>query len=370
MNRQFAPFIAFSILTLFVFCDSVAPASAQSVSYITQQSVNSAVQSVLQNIRDRIQTGQTASPPLAGNQPLQFTGDDARSQQYFANVFGPLAYADASLPNTKGPSLAPAPIPPQWGVWATGSGNWQRSTIAGSTTHSTAGTGIGGIDYTKIGVFSASDAIVIGINGSGTGLHSSDGTDATTPAVGAFAAYVNGQFSADFSFLAAFTDLNIPVAIAGYSKIDSYSYTGDLNYRFDLTEKSWIEPTVGLTYGNTFFDTADAITGDILTIQGGARVGTEFVLPDGIKVQPTVTGLAYSNVVESEGGISIQLPNGESTGAPAGVDKGQVWGKGDAKFNFVFTDSLSAYLEGSVYGTGGTFDSLGESAQGGVRYVF
>jgi hypothetical protein len=362
--------IAFAGLVGTALAGGVQPAHAQSTSYIVQQAVNSAVQSVLQNVRDQIQSGQVAPLPGGGTR-LQFTAEDAATDNYYDHVFGALGYSGSPM-LTKAPPM-PAPMPPQWGVWGTGSGNFQSATIGGTTTTTSAGTGIGGMDYTKFGVTTTSDALVIGVNGSGTGLHGSiagpgfaSTENATTPAIGAYMAYINGGFSTDFQFLGAFTHLDtsttaIGIPTATTMNSDSYSYTGDLNYRFNLENKWWIEPTVGATYGNTY--TPGLTTGEIVTVQGGARVGNEITYENGVKLQTTLFGLAYSNVVETGNNVS-------GTTAAVMGDQGQVWGKGDLKFNFVFSPHFSAYVEGAIYGTSGTFTALGESVSGGLRYVF
>jgi hypothetical protein len=331
-------------------------ANAQSPSFITQQVVNSAIQSVLQSVRDQLQTGQ-AVPPGAG-QVMRFTGEEFPNEKYYDDLFGPLGYSGASM-LTKAPPV-PAAIPPQWGVWATGAGNWQRSTVGGVTTTSDTASGIAGADYTKIGIFTTSDAFVIGVDGNGT-FSSSAGINTSSGGVGAFAAYINGGFSADFSFLSAFASSDSATA----PNTDTYSYTGDLNYRFNLQNAWWIEPTVGATFANTFFSTPGSPTGEVVTVQGGGRIGTEFIAENGVKVQPVLLGLVYSNVVENNiNGVIIG-------GLPLiGGDKGQLWGKGDLKFNFVFNQHFSAYIEGNVYGTSGNFSALGVGVLGGLRYVF
>jgi hypothetical protein len=360
----------------------IQPASAQSAADISRQVINDAIQNNLQTIRDQLQSQRTLAPGSV--QPMRFTDEQNLIQNEFDDMFGPLGYAKSPMLTKASPAMPPPPPPPQWAVWGTGSGDWQRSTVAGITSRASTGSGVGGIDWTKIGIFTSSDALVIGADGAGSFTHVNTGTNVTTPAVGAYIAYINGGFSADFSFLAAFsdTDLGTVSTVAGIGstiRTDAYSYTGDLNYRFDIPYAWWIEPTVGLTYTNTFFvNEPGAATGEIVTWQGGARVGTEWVLANGLKVQPTFTGLAYSNTTEKAGGlpgapISFVPPGlgipGAIAGA-AGTDRGQVWGKGQAKFNFVFNNQFSAYIQGVIRGTNGTLDALGGGVEVGARYVF
>jgi len=268
----------------------------------------------------------------------------------------------------------PAINPPQWGVWGTGSGNWQRSTIAWTTTNSSTATGVGGSDYTRFGILTTSDALVIGVDGTYSNTRAA-GTDTNSPGGGAYLAYINGGFSGDFSFLAL--SLSTTGGAAPTPSSDSYSYTGDLQYRYNLPNAWWFEPTVGATYSNTFFNAVGAATGEVLTVQGGARLGTETPLWNGVRVQTTFFGLAYSNVVENTGGLpgapNIGIVNGiplVGVGTSTSPDRGQVWGKGDAKFNFVFNQHFSSYVEGAIYGTDGNLRVLGGGVFGGLRYVF
>jgi hypothetical protein len=150
------------------------------------------------------------------------------------------------------------------------------------------------------------------------------------------------------------------------------------NTSFELGNAWWVEPTVGATYANTFFDTPGAGVGEVFTVQGGGRVGGEFVDATGVKIQPILLGLIYSNVVEKTGGLPGAPPAGfllpPGAGLPVttatGTDKGQIWLKGDAKLNFVFNRYFSGYIEGNVYGTNGNTKALGAGALAGVRWVF
>ena len=231
-------------------------AHAQSAADITRQVVNSAVQSVIQSIRDQLQSPRT---PVPGSMVTRFTDADLTpNQTIYDDAFGALGYNDRPMV-TKGAAMpmAAAPPPPQYGLWGTGAFNWQRTTVAGTSSTAETWSGVGGADYTKIGVLTSSDALVLGVDGAGAWTHTSTGVNVTTPSVGAFSAYVNGGFSTDFSFLAAFSDSSGIAGVAGgpstSQKTDAYSYTGDLQYKFELGNAWWVEPTVGATYANTFF---------------------------------------------------------------------------------------------------------------------
>ena len=352
---------------------SIQPANAQSATEINRQVVNEAIQSVIQSIRDQIQ--RRVAPGRAGVRPLRFSADGNKTEAYFDDTFGALGYA--KMP-TKAPVASPAPSPPalMWGLSVTGSYDHQRTTIenfptTAANTRAIVGTG----DVTKIGIFTSSDALVVGVNGSGSRT-TADLTTTNSHGVGAFIAYINGGFSADFEFNAAWAsaDTSTPassVTILGITTVipatsintdtTSYTYSGNVQYKFDLPNRWWIEPTVGVSVTHTTFDTAGALSGDVTLVQGGVRFGTE-VNWNGILFQPTFTGIAYSNVHESAGGVPVAViaPN----------DEGQVWGRGAVKLNFVFNNNISAFIEGNIRGTNGTVDALGYGGLIGARVTF
>jgi len=351
---------------------SIQPANAQQrPEEISRQVVNESVQSVIQSIRDQIQ--RRLAPAAAVNRPLRFSADGNLVEAYYDDVFGALGYAKSSMP-TKATVASPAmsgPPPLMWGVSVTGSIDQQRATVAGlsatADTTSVVGTG----DVTKIGVFTSSDAVVIGVNGSGSRT-TQDQIEAKSSGVGTFIAYINGGFSADFEFNATFTSSNTPsVTIAGIpvsalatsisTDTTAYSYSGNVQYKFDLANGWWIEPTIGVSFSESFFSTAGASSAQSTLIQGGARFGTD-VRWNGILVQPTFTGIAYSFIHESVGGIPsvVAVP----------TDEGQLWGRGAAKLNFIFNNNFSAFIEGNIRGTGGTVDAIGYGGLLGARVTF
>jgi len=349
---------------------SVQPAIAQSASEISRQVVQESIQSVIQSIRDQIQRRLRA--PDA--RPLRFSSGNP-TEAYYDEVFGALGYAKG-MPTKAAPALLPPPPPPLiWGISATGSLDRQRTTVNDVSTTANTGSVVGTGDVTKIGVFSASDAIIFGVNGSWarTTTHL---TEAKTTGVGTFIAYINGGFSVDFEFNYSSSDsttnvpgttviiLGVPFAVPGTSfDVDTkaYIYSGNVQYKFDLPNAWWVEPTVGFSVTDTHFDQIGALRGQTTLVQGGARVGTE-VMWNGIRVQPTFTGLAYSNVRVDAGGVPVAIP--------VPTDEGQVWGKGIAKANFIFNNNFSAFIEGNIRGTNGDVDALGYGGMIGARVTF
>jgi hypothetical protein len=161
---------------------SAGPAHAQSAADITRQVVNSAVQSVIQSIRDQLQSPRT---PVPGSLVTRFTDADLTpNQKIYDDAFGALGYNGPPIV-TKGAAMPAAPPPPQYGLWGTGAFNWQRTTVAGTSSTAETWSGVGGADYTKIGVLTSSDALVLGVDGAGAWTHTSTGVNVTTPAVGA-----------------------------------------------------------------------------------------------------------------------------------------------------------------------------------------
>jgi hypothetical protein len=249
-------------------------------------------------------------------------------------------------------------------VWTSGSGDYLSRTGA-ATSESTSWTGIGGADVVKVGVFHRSDALVIGGLGSDTFTQSSTAvgakTKATTPGVGTYVAYIDGAFSTDFAYTANFTDADTTMAgVASYVRAKSYGFTANVNYRVVLPDKWWFEPTVGLNYTLTDFNTSGVEDAEVWVVQGGARLGTEFRGPDGIKIQPTFGAYIFSDVSVKPGGPPVPL-------IPIANDEGKVWGKGTAKLNFQFTDKVSAAIEGEVRGTE---DAVGYAGRLSARLSF
>jgi hypothetical protein len=377
---------------------STQPARAQEVLFddgTGRRVIEQMVQSQIQSIRDEIQRRMAARAVQA----VPFQAEDSSQQPGYDEVFGALGYAKS--PTVKStPSAEPTSLPLSFGFWATGSADHESSTplrinpIGGNLpggrpppeTITTTNAFVAGGDVTKIGIFTASDALVVGANGSFAHAGASasitgPGSVTTTQGIGIFTAYVNGGFSMDFAFGDTTAAMVTPTGISFGFDNRAYSYTGNVQYKFELPNAWWVEPTVGVNVAETRYGNPLGFpllaNGDTTTVQGGVRFGTE-VTWFGIHVQPTFTGLAYSNVHVVNGGADpLNLtPNA----------KGEVWGKGDAKLNFVFSDKFSAYIEGFVQGTSGgtgapasapifdgagngTVNTFGYSGQIGVRWV-
>jgi hypothetical protein len=339
---------------------------------------------------DQIKNGVSANITGRTWRPLGYADDED---------FSALGYADPNGSRsrnplyTKVPPAQAAPAPTLlYTLWSSGNGAEVRQsgffnsggvgTNLASTTSSYVG--LGGIDFLRSQFIFNGDYLLFGVLGGDAYTHSSAAsgttTDVTAPTVGAYAAYILGGFSTDFAFTTSFMGLNTanslaPVTIANMS-ITSYSYAYNLNYRFNFTNNWWLEPTVGFTYFDQVWGDAEHALGftdgRTTRVQGGLRAGTWFMWGQ-TRVEPTLTGLAYSDVSVHGGTVFAGgVPGSPFFGmaAPFPTDQGEVWGKGIAKVNFVFSPNFSAYVEGEVYGTNGAVDLRGYAGTVGLRLTF
>ena len=334
----------------------------------TQQQLSfGAVESVLQNVRDRLQGTSARSSGRAlisgyaasnlDDEPLSYASQ-SRHQNPLAAYNAPVASAGNS-----GPS---------WAVWGQGLADWERVHAMNSldtnrfvTTYS----GLGGVDGTWQNLFGG-DALVVGLVGSWTGSHVAyDGTPTTVrlegPGVGLYGAYVNGGFSVDATGKVDF--LNLTENFAGLSPslgsgLTNVGVANNMQYKY-IWGSSFFEPTAGIQYTRTLFGGGEAALGvqdgSTLRVQGGARIGTAWNTP-GANVEVTLKGLVYSNVVAT--GTSI------ATGAfGLGViptDRGRVRGEIDPELNLDFRNGYTAFLGGSLrFGE----EIVGGSAKVGLR---
>lgn len=338
------------------------PAAAQSGSDVQQEIIGNVIQNIVQTVRDEVQRRRVVPP--AGM--LRFSGEasdvDGRNlfaEQRMSNPFGALAYA-------KAPALVAAN--PSWLYGTNLVGSADRASAGVSVNVETI---VGAFDITKIGIFGTADALTF----IGTGGHSwsrsvvanpfggaAFATDGSMPSTSATVSYLNGGFSADASVLLSWSrsTFNVPFAVAAEGS--SLAYTFNTQYRFDFPYAVWFEPTVGVTYSETYTANFGVKTGDSTEIHGGARLGTEMNWM-GYKVQPTVSAVAF-RIVD----------------ASAMIGTTDLYGiRGSAKMNVIWTPNFSSYLE--VHGTAtsqqatgfgaiatGSLQTIG--AQAGLRYTW
>lgn len=375
----------FSILG---FCISFpsAPAclgfTALNNSLYAQEGINAAIDqhrsgvaSIQQSRRDAIQAivkgrGNLKWDASGSRWVPAFAADPEARTEY--GPFSALAYSKTGMV-TKAPPRAPV-VTNEWIVsgWVQGSADYEdrdlRFGAANVSTKTRSYTGIGGVDFVKIGIATGTDAIVIGFLGMGTDTRTEtfvgDVTKSTTPGGGLYVSYIAGGFSVDYSFLANFTDSNVQfagtAATVQIGTTDSYVTSANIQYKWDVPSSQWwIEPTGGYSYTRTYSPVAFTTIGHTLRFQGGVRAGTEWAWGTA-KVQPTIMGLAYEDV-------SIKTP----TIPPAifiGLnDQGYVWGKGVGKLNVQWTDKFSTYVEGEIRGRA---DVMGYAGRLAARLTF
>jgi len=260
-------------------------------------------------------------------------------------------------------------------VWVTGFADHEnRDSNLGFLDGRTSNTGgaIGGVDYTSNRVFSAQDAFVFGVLSGFTDarIKSADGlakTDVSGPSVGVYGVYVSGGFSVDFNAKADFLDVDqtsiLPTFSAG---LTNYVTAANLNYKWYAPPSvgGWVEPTVGVVYTvSRWGDGQDALDGHTIRVQGGLRVGQSFNW-GGVTIEPSLTGLLYSDVVIDGGTVAI-------VGLPvAPNDEGKLFEQAILKFNFDLGKGLSSYVEGDVrHGSlGSGREVVGAGGRVGVRY--
>lgn len=326
---------------------SVTPARADE---LTDQIVQGVVQNILQNVRDKIQNRTVQRSPRA----LQFTEDDL----FGSNEGLPFNALGYSKVYTKAPPVQAIPPSYLYGFNAIVSGDYTAT--AGIRVRSVAGTGA--VDITKIGVLNSSDALTFIMTGIGIGTQAV-GFDATTAATAGTLAYISGGFSADFTVSGYWTDSTI--AALGTSTTSGVSYSPNIQYKFELGNSWFIEPTVGVSYSEAYAGNFNVKTGDSTEVHGGARVGNETAW-NGIRFQPTLAASAYS-IVSSTGSGAVVNPNGAIVPGVAGVAAGTVGGRGSAKLNVLWTDTFSSYVEAHGNAISGS-STIG--GMGGVRWTF
>lgn len=328
---------------------------------IEQYIQQNAVQNILWTVRDQIQSRRLDAP---ADMRFRFTGEqsdfDPRRpfEQSARHAFDALGYA-------KAPAMA-APAAPTWlyGFNAIGAVDETRS--AGVST--TAASGTGAFDVTKIGIFTATDTLTFVATGTGIWAHTF-GLNINTAAGAGTLAYTNGGFSTDFTTSATWSQPS--AANGGFfapPNSSTVSYTGNVQYRYDLPYKLFIEPTIGVTYTETYTANFGTRTGNATELHVGGRAGVELKWI-GYTIQPQIAGQVFKNVSQSG------LLAGAVPGLPlalVGTDAG-LGGRGSARINVIWTPNFSSFLDGHAMALSGvktvgfvSTQTIGGSA--GIRY--
>jgi hypothetical protein len=270
---------------------------------------------------------------------------------------------------------------------------------------------LGGADATFRNLWFTNDGVILGAL---TGYLSSDVRLTTTstastgnvpngastlnahlegPSAGAYVTYFNERFSADAMFRADFlnlsesfidtlgytanvngtgtllagTNIQSPFSGSGSTKLNNYTTTGNLNYRIPLSTISWIEPTAGVQFTQSDYDSSAAAlglnNGHLVKVQGGARYGIETLWGNSI-LTTTLTGLAYDDVVVT-GGFIQNVAFGNN--ALIINDQGLLRGQGILAFNLAINNGVSLFAQGDVRGGQ---DLFGAGGKGGIRVTW
>jgi len=292
--------------------------------YLARQAVQGVILNIIRTIRDDLQR-RIASRPV---RPLRFTGEDVASASIYDDAFAALAYNGMPTKAAKAAQVQPTQSSFQYGVTTTATADRdETSDGAGATAETRSFTATGSGDITKIGVFGASDAITLLVLGSGSWARS-NGVDSTTDGIAGTMTYLNGGFSTDFTVQSQSTKSTVTIGGIGVNT-DSVSFTNNFQYKFDLPNAWFIEPTIGFTYTQTHTKILDSQDdGHSTEIQGGARIGTE-VMWNGIRTQATFTATAFSPVSD----------------IPKTAQTGHLGGRAVAKWVFLWSDRFSSFVE-------------------------
>ena len=131
----------------------------------------------------------------------------------------------------------------------------------------------------------------------------------------------------------------------------NHTTAANLNYRIPMGwTTSFIEPTVGVMYVRTDADLGilNRATGDLLRLQGGARLGSTWDWWNGVSVLGMVKLLAYSNVHVS--GLAVVAPalGGFGPGLASSTDEGKLRGEVEGSLTFGLGAGYSLNAETAV----------------------
>ena len=336
-------------------CVVAAPAKAQ---LVEQRILANIIQNTLQEIRDPIQSGRFI-PPAPGRSRFSAEEPEFDNRNPFAadpgDPFAALAYTKAL---TKAPPAPPAPV---WLYGVNGIVSYDRTTSIGSLATTT--TGVVAADITKIGIFTASDALTFLATGSDSWSHiPTSFQNSTMPSGSGTLAYLNGGFSTDFTTTASWTsNSSTLLGIAAPANSSLISYTGNAQYKFDIGHSWFVEPTAGAIYTDFYTANFGNSIGGSTEIHGGGRIGGE-IMAGGLKLQPSFSAAAFQIIsVSGAGGVAAAgLPN-------VAAQLNQLGARGNSKLDFIWTSNFTSYIEGHLSSVAGTHTA---GVSGGVRYTF
>ena len=154
---------------------------------------------------------------------------------------------------------------------------------------------------------------------------------------------------------------------SGSTNLTNISSFGNLNYKFQMSDWFWIEPTVGYNYTETNYGSNASLLGladgHLLKLQGGSRFGFESNW-NAVKVTTVLTGLVYNDVIV-EGGVLQNGVYGTPNAPFLFPDQGLFRGLGAIAVNFDFGRGLTSFVKAEVRGGQ---DLIAGGGMAGVRY--
>jgi hypothetical protein len=348
--------------------------AARTAAQVGLNVIQSQVQSIRDDIRNRMRRGQ-AGRPLGFAAPLD--NDAIAAADDLPWSVSSYTGRNARSPVLKAPPKAPADaLSIKYSTWAVGFYDNERrdETVAGvDVGRRTATTGgIGGayaiISGLNLPFSQPNDVIVLSAFGGETtsSLHNNIGTSTrvTGPGLGLTAIWMRGGFSADSTFKVDFFSISPSTLAPTQLQMTAYNSITNLNYRIDLGTW-WAEPTGGVGYTDTQWDSATQalgfVNGHQVRLTGGSRFGTSWNW-NGVRVDPVVGLFVYDDVVVKGGTFVTAVAN-----PLVRTDEGKLFGQATGKLGFDWGRGLSSYIEGEVRGREGV---LGVASRLGLTYAW
>jgi hypothetical protein len=391
---------------------SNAALASQALSDVTQGSSQQSTDTVVQAVsaRRRIEEVQQQAPPPAPRERKLPPREPSRT-------------STKTEPSIYKAPIAPVPYEPRWGVWAEGFGEYDKLTGDGAavapivggiqqlgtmnlsfTTKATTGGFVAGADRTYRNLGAGGGTLIAGIltgylwsnlssstisspttAAGGTGFGTLSG-HLSGPSLGAYATYFLNGFSTDLTLKVDFLHLNetftdslsfggaqtftSAFAGSGSTNLINYGIVWNIQQKIFLSNAVWIEPTVGLKYYIADYDSDAAALGladgHVLRLQGGARLGTQF-LWNNVVVTPVLTGLVYDDVTVSGLAVTDAAFLGTAGGVASAATEGKVRGQGIGAIKFDYGNGLSSFVQADVRGGS---DYFGYGGRAGVRFVW
>jgi hypothetical protein len=342
-----------------------APVSAQEL--VEQRIQERDRENILQNIRDQIQPMLKGAAMISAGATsagrMRFTGEDSDFDS--RNPFAPRETTDpfAAMAYTKAIKAPPMPAIPVWLYGVNGIISYDRTSAGVAGTLATTTTGTVAVDVTKIGIFSTSDALTFLATGADSWSHiPASFFNSSTPSGSGTLAYTNANFSADLTATASWTSNSATAAgVVAPANSSMMSYTGNAQYKVEIVNSWFVEPTAGAVYYDFFTPNFGTSAGTATEIHAGGRIGGE-VTVSGIKLQPQFSAAAFEIVsVSGAGGVAA------AGAANVAAQLNRLGGRGAAKLNILWTNNFSTYAEAHISNVIGT-NTAGVS--GGLRYSF